>query len=260
MVGGSREFESIRGGSRARCRHVATASGETCRSGAFATIRRHALRMLIALPRRPRASPSLSAAVALGGCGSDASRTRSLKLVRMPAAEPVDRSRNAARSRCRRTARKPDGRKIKIFAAVLPANTLSPKDDPLLILAGGPGQAASTLAPFASRLNEVRRTRDVVLIDQRGTGRSSPLDCAAFKPARRRCARDRSGAARAAVRRAAARARRRRRAVHDDRVDRRPRGDARRRWATRAGTCGAAATARASRRNTCAAIRSACAR
>ena len=76
---------------------------------------------------------------------------------------------------------KPGGRKIRIFAAVLPANTLSPKTDPLLILAGGPGQAASTLAPFASRFNEIRRTRDVVLIDQRGAGRSSPLTCDALK-------------------------------------------------------------------------------
>ena len=77
---------------------------------------------------------------------------------------------------------KPDGRKIEIFAAVLPANTVTPKDDPLVVLAGGPGQAASTLAPFASRLAELRRTRDVVLVDQRGTGRSSPLVCEAFKP------------------------------------------------------------------------------
>jgi pimeloyl-ACP methyl ester carboxylesterase len=76
----------------------------------------------------------------------------------------------------------PGGRTIRIFAAVLPANTLTPKEDPFVILAGGPGQAASTLAPFAGRLAEVRRTRDVVLIDQRGTGRSSPLHCAAFKP------------------------------------------------------------------------------
>jgi pimeloyl-ACP methyl ester carboxylesterase len=123
----------------------------------------------------------LSAAVALGGCGNAAGPTRSLRLseCRLPNLStlaqcgeievPEDRS-------------KPDSRKIKIFAAVLPANTLSPKEDPLLILAGGPGQAASTLAPFASRLNEVRRARDVILIDQRGTGRSSPLDCAAFKP------------------------------------------------------------------------------
>jgi pimeloyl-ACP methyl ester carboxylesterase len=77
---------------------------------------------------------------------------------------------------------KPDGRKIRIFAAVLPANTLTPKLDPLLVIAGGPGQAASTLAPFASRLNEIRRARDVVLIDQRGAGRSTPLTCDAFKP------------------------------------------------------------------------------
>jgi pimeloyl-ACP methyl ester carboxylesterase len=123
----------------------------------------------------------LSAAVALSGCGSDSAPARSLKLseCRLPNLStlaqcgeievPEDRS-------------KPDGRKIKIFAAVLPANTLSPKEDPLLILAGGPGQAASTLAPFASRLNDVRRARDVILIDQRGTGRSSPLDCAAIKP------------------------------------------------------------------------------
>lgn len=74
----------------------------------------------------------------------------------------------------------PEGRKVELFVAVLPANTTNPKPDPLLILAGGPGQAASRLAPFASRLTEVRRTRDIVLIDQRGTGRSSPLACDAF--------------------------------------------------------------------------------
>jgi pimeloyl-ACP methyl ester carboxylesterase len=49
-----------------------------------------------------------------------------------------------------------------------------------VILAGGPGQAASELAAFAARLVEVRRTRDIVLVDQRGTGRSSPLRCAAY--------------------------------------------------------------------------------
>jgi pimeloyl-ACP methyl ester carboxylesterase len=74
----------------------------------------------------------------------------------------------------------PDGRKVTLFVAVLPATTLTPKDDPLVVLAGGPGQAATSLAPFASRLLEVRRTRDVLLIDQRGTGRSSPLACKAF--------------------------------------------------------------------------------
>ena len=74
----------------------------------------------------------------------------------------------------------PGARRIDLFVAVLPASTLSPKPDPLLILAGGPGQSATSLAPFASRLIDVRRTRDILLVDQRGTGRSAPLRCAAF--------------------------------------------------------------------------------
>jgi pimeloyl-ACP methyl ester carboxylesterase len=76
----------------------------------------------------------------------------------------------------------PNGRRIRLAIAVLPANTLTPKPDPLFLLAGGPGQAASALAPFAAALHNVRKERDLVLIDQRGTGRSSPLDCAALKP------------------------------------------------------------------------------
>lgn len=77
---------------------------------------------------------------------------------------------------------RPGGRNLSLFVAILPANTLSPEPDPLLLLAGGPGQAASTLGPFALQLNAIRRTRDIVLIDQRGTGRSSRLDCPAFAP------------------------------------------------------------------------------
>jgi len=79
----------------------------------------------------------------------------------------------------------PNGRKLKLFVAVLPANTASPKPDPFVILAGGPGQAASQLAPFAAQMNALRRTRDIVLVDQRGTGRSAPLECMAFEPNRR---------------------------------------------------------------------------
>jgi len=76
----------------------------------------------------------------------------------------------------------PGGRRIAIAIAMLPANTLDPKRDPLFILAGGPGQAASHLGPFAAQLTGVRKDRDIVLVDPRGTGRSSPLECAALKP------------------------------------------------------------------------------
>jgi pimeloyl-ACP methyl ester carboxylesterase len=76
----------------------------------------------------------------------------------------------------------PEGRRIGIAVATLPANTLNPKPDPLFILAGGPGQAASQLGVFAAQLAGVRKDRDIVLVDPRGTGRSAPLECAALKP------------------------------------------------------------------------------
>ncbi len=77
---------------------------------------------------------------------------------------------------------KPQGRKLSIAVTVLPANTLSPRPDPLFMLAGGPGQSSDAIAPLAEQLSGVRRTRDIVLIDPRGAGRSSPLSCAALKP------------------------------------------------------------------------------
>lgn len=75
---------------------------------------------------------------------------------------------------------KPGGRRIPVAVAVLPANTLSPKADPLIMLAGGPGQSSAALAPLAGLLGGVRRNRDIVLIDPRGTGKSSPLSCPAL--------------------------------------------------------------------------------
>ena len=123
------------------------------------------------------------AAIAIAGCGDDVTRHRSLELseCRLP------RLAQAAQCGTLEVAENraaPGGRKIKVFVGVLPANTLSPKPDPLFILAGGPGQAASQLAPFAAQLNAIRRERDIVLVDQRGTGRSAPLDCAAERPDR----------------------------------------------------------------------------
>ena len=50
------------------------------------------------------------------------------------------------------------------------------------MLAGGPGQSSEALAPLAGALSGVRRTRDIVLIDQRGTGKTAPLDCPALAP------------------------------------------------------------------------------
>lgn len=77
----------------------------------------------------------------------------------------------------------PNGKKIELHFAVLPAISEAKQPDPLLILAGGPGQAATELAPMITRLfDSVRKQRDIVLIDQRGTGKSHPLQCDITQP------------------------------------------------------------------------------
>jgi pimeloyl-ACP methyl ester carboxylesterase len=70
------------------------------------------------------------------------------------------------------------GRTIGLRIAVVPAVNRSPAPDPLFFLAGGPGQAASESYPLlAPALAEINQQRDIVLVDQRGTGGSHPLRC-----------------------------------------------------------------------------------
>lgn len=72
---------------------------------------------------------------------------------------------------------RPDGRSITLAVAWLPA-TGEALPDPVFMLAGGPGQGARQSYPqISSAFAEVRRTRHVVLVDQRGTGDSNPLAC-----------------------------------------------------------------------------------
>lgn len=69
---------------------------------------------------------------------------------------------------------------LELFVAVVPALSLEPDADPLVPIAGGPGQASTEFyASVATAFESVRRTRDIVLLDQRGTGRSAPLICEA---------------------------------------------------------------------------------
>lgn len=72
------------------------------------------------------------------------------------------------------------GRHIRLRVTVIPALNLKPASDALLILAGGPGQGAHDFyASAGPAFAGIRRDRDIVLVDQRGTGRSHPLDCTA---------------------------------------------------------------------------------
>src|SRR5580658_921474 len=70
------------------------------------------------------------------------------------------------------------GAAIDLRVAVIPALNRRTRAAPLFLLAGGPGQAATDLyVSFAGAFARVNRNHDIVLLDQRGTGRSAPLFC-----------------------------------------------------------------------------------
>src|SRR6187399_166331 len=72
----------------------------------------------------------------------------------------------------------PHGRAIELFVARVPAISLNKKPDPLFLIAGGPGTSSVDLyTSSAGSFERVRRDRDIILVDQRGTGRSHRLDC-----------------------------------------------------------------------------------
>lgn len=72
----------------------------------------------------------------------------------------------------------PDGETIMLNVAVVPALTLDPAPDPVVPIAGGPGQATTRFyAGTAAAFEPLRRKRDILLVDQRGTGSSAPLNC-----------------------------------------------------------------------------------
>ena len=70
------------------------------------------------------------------------------------------------------------GRKIPLKIVVLPALGNEPKPDPFFFLAGGPGGGAADLAAAVKpAFARIQSERDIVLVDQRGTGASNPLKC-----------------------------------------------------------------------------------
>ena len=72
----------------------------------------------------------------------------------------------------------PDSPILELRVAIVPALSLEPESDPFVPIAGGPGQ--STIEFYASlyaAFEDVRRMRDILLLDQRGTGKSAPMEC-----------------------------------------------------------------------------------
>ena len=78
----------------------------------------------------------------------------------------------------------PRGERIALSIAVVAALAEEPAPDPLVVIAGGPGQAATDFFALSHRaFTRVLRHRSVLLIDQRGTGESAPLHCEALENA-----------------------------------------------------------------------------
>ena len=72
----------------------------------------------------------------------------------------------------------PEAGKLALHITLAPALREGARPDPVFVLAGGPGQAGSDiLGLLESGMRKLRTTRDIIFIDQRGTGLSGKLDC-----------------------------------------------------------------------------------
>lgn len=69
-------------------------------------------------------------------------------------------------------------RMIDLNLAIVRTKSTEKKPDPVIMLSGGPGQAAvETYVQLHSAFKKVLKDRDVVLVDQRGTGKSNKIAC-----------------------------------------------------------------------------------
>ena len=67
---------------------------------------------------------------------------------------------------------------MPLYVVKLPAIRSNAEEDPVFILAGGPGQGASeVISTLYPALRKVHQRRTLIFLDQRGTGQSEPLDC-----------------------------------------------------------------------------------
>jgi pimeloyl-ACP methyl ester carboxylesterase len=128
------------------------------------------------VPRRGIAAAVLLGAVSCGEAEPSAlpSATLPLTACRLPGADRAALCGTLARAV---DPADPTGPTIDIAVAVVPARRPS-KRHPLYFFAGGPGQGAiAAFAPLLGAFEEIGRERDLVLVDQRGTGDSAPLRC-----------------------------------------------------------------------------------
>lgn len=115
------------------------------------------------------------ATLLLASCRSSHSGDEGLEACRIAG---VDREVKCGAVRMPEDPDSPSSRSIEVRFAVVPAVARNKQPDPVFIFAGGPGQAAMNVArQVMPVLAELNARRDLVFIDQRGTGRSNALEC-----------------------------------------------------------------------------------
>jgi len=73
---------------------------------------------------------------------------------------------------------RPEGRRLAIHVAVVTASSAKAQADPIAVLMGGPGEEAIGAASiYVKQFAPLLVDRDLLLVDQRGAGKSAPLPC-----------------------------------------------------------------------------------
>lgn len=127
-----------------------------------------------------RCIPGLaSALIFLSACGENAAPERTATLALKPCrVAHVDNEVKCGTLDVFENRQAREGRKVALNIVVIPASARNKEPDPVFLFAGGPGQAAGDLAREAMAiLGGLNAKRDLVLIDQRGTGKSNGLTC-----------------------------------------------------------------------------------
>jgi pimeloyl-ACP methyl ester carboxylesterase len=84
---------------------------------------------------------------------------------------------------------RPEGRQLRLTVSILPAKSANPERDPVVYLSGGPGSAeAGDLGSWLD--HPLREDRDLLLVDQRGTGPFGALCPDLYRQAMQVVARD----------------------------------------------------------------------
>jgi pimeloyl-ACP methyl ester carboxylesterase len=76
-----------------------------------------------------------------------------------------------------------DGRRLAVHFAVIPASSGKSLPDPIVVLMGGPGEGAMKSASvYIGEFGALLSDRDLLLVDQRGSGQSAALECHLYSP------------------------------------------------------------------------------